>query len=50
MTSTEISYTAARDRVLDGLAALAHDLRWENNTAAAAQVTALADRFAKETP
>jgi hypothetical protein len=45
MTAAEAS---ARARVIDGLRAIEHDLRWENPTASA-QIGALADRFEKDT-
>jgi hypothetical protein len=49
MALAEASYAADRARLLDGLAALAHDLRWNNHGVAAAQVAALAERFQKDT-
>lgn len=42
------TFSAARNRMIDGLRAIEHDLRWENPTAAA-EVAALADRFEKDT-
>ena len=49
MTTTEQVFTSARDRVIDGLKAVEHDLRWENQGQAAAQIAALTDRFERDT-
>lgn len=39
----------AQDRLIDGMRAIEHDLRWDNQGVVAAQIKALADQFEKDT-